>query len=122
MTLISTSLNSLGLVLLTHAVYSAHEHSLLPTTASLPPDITIELLTAVLVLCIGIVLASPDLKPINWSVWGGKLSREEHKAAKNPGEVTERDPYVQLDVRRGFLDIRSTRKEFADWVREGATK
>ncbi|KAF2496360.1 hypothetical protein BU16DRAFT_375334 [Lophium mytilinum] len=122
MTLISTSLNGLGLVLLTHAVYSAHEHSLLPTTAALPLDITIELLAAVLLLCIGIVLASPDLKPIKWSVWGGKLSREEHKAAEKAGDVTERDPYEQLDVRRGFLDIRSKRQDFADWVREGATK
>jgi len=140
MTLLSTTLNSLGLVLLAHAyashnpsvpppsslthssVYSAHEHSLLPTTTALPLDITIELLSAVLLLCIGIVLASPDLKPINWSVWGGKLAREEHKAATSAADVTERDPFSVFDARRGFLDIRGRRTEFADWVRGGATK
>ncbi|OCK85910.1 hypothetical protein K432DRAFT_342160 [Lepidopterella palustris CBS 459.81] len=128
MTLLSTSLNALGLLLLTHAVYSAHEHTTLTPTspsttslsAKLPFDITLELLSSVLLICIGVVLASPDLKPIQWSKWAGKLEREGRKEVRE-GEIQEGNPYLQLEVRKGFLDIREKRKEFADWVRKGAT-
>ncbi|OCK97477.1 uncharacterized protein K441DRAFT_362800 [Cenococcum geophilum 1.58] len=128
MILLSTSINSLGLILLTHAVYSAHEHSSLHSThaslstasasptAQLPLDIILELLVAVLIVCIGVVLAAPALKPIRWSVWAGKVEKDERR---EPGDGNG-NPFRGLEERRGFLDVRGLRKEFADWVRQGA--
>lgn len=117
-----------------HSVYSAYEHSLLPRATSaaptsssllsslnpkidLPLDITIETLFSVLILCVGVVLGSPDLQPIQWRVWAGKLERE--KAARSNEGGLVGNPYKALDERVGFLDIRAKRKEFAEWVREG---
>ncbi|KAF1356810.1 magnesium transporter [Delphinella strobiligena] len=143
MGLISTLLNILGVVLLAHAVYSAHEHSLLtsalPTHAlspsnapksslamlhpkvDLPLDITIETLISVLLLCTGVVLGSPDLKPIQWRVWAGKLERE--KLSQRSDELGPRgNPYKALEERQSFLDIRKARREFADWVKEGGNR
>ena len=124
-----------------HSVYSAHEHSTLATLARNPPvsqthsyiiptidlplDITLETLVAVLLLCIGIVIGSPDLKPIQWRVWAGKLEKD--KASKtetiNGDPLGPRgNPYAALEQRQGFLDIRSQRAEFAEWVKSGSTK
>ncbi|OCL09980.1 hypothetical protein AOQ84DRAFT_8382 [Glonium stellatum] len=124
MPLLPTALNSLGLILLTHAVYSAHEHSSLhsahsissSTAQQLPLDIVLELLASVLIVCIGVVQAAPALKPIRWSEWAGKVERDERRS---PGDGNG-NPFRGLEERRGFLDVRGMRKEFADWVREGA--
>jgi len=76
--------------------YSAHEHSLLTSTASLPLDVAIETLVSVVLLCFGIVLGNrEELKPISWSVWSGLLERE-----KGCGQ------FSYLEERVGFLDIR----------------
>lgn len=124
-----------------YSVYSAHEHSTLATiagslpvapvhsyiipTIDLPLDITLETLTAVLLLCVGIVIGSPELKPIQWRVWAGKLEKD--KSAKtesiNGDPLGPRgNPYAALEQRQGFLDIRSQRNEFADWVKSGSSK
>jgi len=123
------------------SVYSAHEHSTLATlaghpaaapahsyiipTIDLPLDITLETLVAVLLLCVGIVIGSPELKPIQWRVWAGKLEKD--KASKtetiNGDPLGPRgNPYAALEQRQGFLDIRSQRSEFAEWVKSGSSK
>jgi hypothetical protein len=122
-------------------VYSAHEHSTLATLAGrasvspvtsyimpkidLPLDITLETLTAVLLLCVGLVLGSAELKPIEWRVWAGELER--NKTAKtqsiNGDALGPRgNPYAALEQRQGFLDIRAQRSEFANWVKSGSSK
>lgn len=118
----------------THSVYSAHEHALLPNTSTtsstaanptlnLPLDITLETLISVLLLCVGVVTSSPDLKPIQWRVWAGRMEKD--KAAKNAplgadGLGPRGNPYQGLEERPGFLDVRAKRGEFAAWVRDGA--
>lgn len=124
-----------------YSVYSAYEHSTLATlagipavspahsyiipTIDLPLDITLETLVAVLLLCVGIVIGSPELKPIQWRVWAGKLEKD--KASKtetiNGDPLGPRgNPYAALEQRQGFLDIRSQRSEFAEWVKSGSSK
>ena len=118
------------------SVYSAYEHSLLPSSSQLPPstrflpavldpkvnlplDITLETLLSVVLLCVGVVLSSPDLKPIQWNVWAGKLERsQEAREIKEVG-VGGGNPFAVFEDRPGFLDIRRQRKEFAKWVKEG---
>jgi len=68
---------------------------------------------------VGVVLSSPELKPIQWNVWAGRLERsKEARVVKEVG-VGGGNPYAVLEERPGFLDIRGRRKEFAGWVREG---
>ncbi|KAN0067608.1 Membrane magnesium transporter domain containing protein [Elaphomyces granulatus] len=94
----------LGLVLLTHAGYSAHEHSTLysnarsslPSSPALPLDITIETLVAVLLVSSALVLGAEKLKPISWNVWAGEIERE----------GGSRNPYNVLEYRPGFWDVR----------------
>ncbi|KAF2761504.1 hypothetical protein EJ05DRAFT_174202 [Pseudovirgaria hyperparasitica] len=110
MSFVSTILNAVGLIFLTHAVYSAHEHTALSSTSqssasgtpanpasSLPLDIVIELLVAVVVLSIGIVLSSTPLKPIQWNKWAGAIEKNGRKE----------NPYRILEERVGFWDVRS---------------
>jgi hypothetical protein len=123
--------------------YSAHEHSALHSTstaslssitsqslaisafASLPLDISIETVVAVLVVCLGLVLGTPELRPIQWRVWAGKIEKEGEKGFKNGDGELDKDymgnPFRVLESRPGFVDIRKQRKEFAEWVREGGT-
>lgn len=64
-----------------------------------------------------IVLGAEELKPISWSVWArGVESR--NKETKDTGKVGE-EGYLWLENgrRRGFLDIRTFRGEFAEWAR-----
>ncbi|KAI6087876.1 magnesium transporter [Hypoxylon rubiginosum] len=136
MTWISKLTTAFGLLLLADSCYSAYEHSVLQThraaslssltshsgtAASLPIDITIETLVATFVICLGIVLGTSNLRPIQWRVWAGKIEREgEAGFANNSGEV-EKDyvgnPFQLLENRPGFVDIRKQRKEFAEWVK-----
>lgn len=118
------------------SVYSSYEHSLLPSASQPPPqssmlpsvldpainlpiDIVFETIVSVLLLCGGVVLSSPDLKPIKWNVWAGRLERsKEARQIKGFGQGGG-NPYAALEERPGFLDIRAKRKEFAAWVKDG---
>ncbi|RAH87552.1 hypothetical protein BO86DRAFT_444489 [Aspergillus japonicus CBS 114.51] len=120
----SRVLTLFGLVLLAHAGYSAHEHTLLTSSASsarltnplqttttttthLPPDIIIEALVSLIIVSVGLVLGTETLKPISWSEWAGQIERE----------GKGRHPYRRLEERYAFWDVRAKRKEFADWIR-----
>ncbi|KAK2811040.1 hypothetical protein FQN50_002375 [Emmonsiellopsis sp. PD_5] len=98
-----------GLILIAHAGYSAHEHSILYGSAhSIPLDITLETLVAILFVTLGLVLGSEKLRPISWSVWAGEIE-------KNGGAG---NPFRGFEERPGFWDVRGKREEFANWVRE----
>ena len=115
-------------------MYSTHEHTTTSANTPLPLDITIELLGSILMLSVGIVTSSPQLKPIQWAKWGGKIQREgpfgEGKRTAEGEEIlSEGDPFGFLGLdgglsgkgegRKGFWDVRGKRKEYADWVKEG---
>ncbi|CAK1355253.1 hypothetical protein CB0940_01002 [Cercospora beticola] len=129
--------NLAGLVFLSHAVYSSYEHSLLPSSAlptpsssiipsildpkiSIPTDIVLETLFSVLLLCVGVVLGSPDLQPIQWNVWAGRLERSKEARTVTAVGVGGGNPFAALEERPGFLDIRKTRDEFAALKKHGA--
>ncbi|KAL7628154.1 hypothetical protein AAE478_002352 [Parahypoxylon ruwenzoriense] len=137
MTWISKFTTALGLLLLADACYSAYEHSVLQThraaslsslttshsgaTTTLPIDITIETIIATFIVCLGMVLSTSKLRPIQWRVWAGKIEREgEAGFLSSSGEV-EKDyvgnPFQLLESRPGFVDIRKQRKEFAVWAK-----
>jgi hypothetical protein len=121
--------------------YSAYEHSALHSTstsaqastishgasastvASLPLDISIETIVAVFAVCLGLVLNTPELRPIQWRVWAGQIEREGEKGFMGSDGTLDKDymgnPFKTLESRPGFIDIRQQRKEFAEWVREG---
>lgn len=123
----SRAIIGLGLLLLAHACYSAYEHSTLtsqikispptssssipstPPTTSLPLDISLETIISVALICVGLVSSVEELQPIEWRVWAGKVERERKGG-----------PYMGLEERMGFVNIRAKRKEFADWVRDQA--
>ncbi|KAF2202958.1 hypothetical protein GQ43DRAFT_439257 [Delitschia confertaspora ATCC 74209] len=145
MPFLAAVLNTMGLVFLTHAIYSTHEHhsltasspyktstTAIPSFPSIPLDILIELLASTLALLTGIVLSSPALKPIQWSTWSSSLSRSgrksEGKYTKENIEVLgEGDPFQFLGLdsvregegRRGFWDGRGARGEYVGWVKAG---
>ena len=78
------------------------------------------------VAIVGLVLGSPNLRPVQWHVWAGKIEREgEEGFLKSDGEP-EKDyvgnPFRLLETRPGFVDIRKQRKEFAQWVKSGNEK
>jgi hypothetical protein len=126
---------------LIYSCYSAHEHSALHSTstaslssltshgaavsavASLPIDISIETIVAVFTICLGLVLGTPELRPIEWRVWAGKIEREGEKGFSSGDGQVDKDymgnPFRVLESRPGFVDIRKQRREFAEWVREG---
>ncbi|KAF2862782.1 hypothetical protein K470DRAFT_212195 [Piedraia hortae CBS 480.64] len=131
MELVAAVINLVGVILLSHAVYSAYEFSLLPNTPSppvikaipalldpkinLPLDIVLETIVSVLLLCLGVVLSSPKLEPIQWRVWAGMLERS--KAARKMQDVgVGGNPYVSLDIRPGYRDIRAQRQEYQAWA------
>lgn len=119
-----------------NSCYSAQEHSALqslratsaalsstPASTSLPIDISIETIVGLFVTVLGLVAGTPNLRPIQWRVWAGKVEREgEQGFLRSNGEV-EKDfvgnPFRVLETRPGFVDIRTQRKEFAEWVRAG---
>ncbi|KAF1817120.1 hypothetical protein P152DRAFT_453720 [Eremomyces bilateralis CBS 781.70] len=136
MTLTSTTLNAAGLLLLSHSVYSAWEHSSTTpphpasspfatstSTLTLPLDITLELLLSLFLLCTGIILHSAPLRPIRWRAWAEQIEKDQsrpegRKAIRAPKGEMVAHPFRFLEERRGFLDIRAKRMEFADWVRQ----
>ncbi|KAI2791207.1 hypothetical protein POX_c04063 [Penicillium oxalicum] len=113
MSFLSRLVTFFGMVLLIHAGYSAHEHTVLfsntrlTSSTALPRDIVAEVFVAVVIVSIGLVLGAEKLKPISWRDWAGEIEKE--------GGV--RNPYLGLEQRHGFWDIRAKRREFAEWVR-----
>ncbi|CEJ90208.1 hypothetical protein VHEMI06006 [[Torrubiella] hemipterigena] len=128
---LSRGVTIVGLVLLTHACYSAQEHAALSSTmakhalsqqsshTSLPIDISIETIFATLVTCLGLVLSARPLRPIQWNVWAGKLEREGEKGFLDGSGSVDKDyrgsPFANLETRPGFVDIRAQRKQFINW-------
>ena len=121
MAILPRLLTTLGVVLLAHALvfplpnlqshrtnrshasaYSTHEHSALSAKLSsssstdLPPDIILETLISVLLVCVGLVTGADPLQPIAWREWAGQMERE----GKREGI------YAVVEERRGFVDIR----------------
>ncbi|OAL50546.1 hypothetical protein IQ07DRAFT_429507 [Pyrenochaeta sp. DS3sAY3a] len=137
MAVLGNALNALGALLLTHAVYSTHEHTATAASTPLPLDITLELLVSILLLSLGIVLSFAPLKPIQHAQWAGQISREGRRGEgqyTREGEeiLTEGDPYEFLGLnsgiggkgegRKGFWDVKGKRKEYEEWVRSGDKK
>ncbi|KAI9752474.1 MAG: hypothetical protein M1815_000494 [Lichina confinis] len=98
------------------------------SNASLPADIVVETLVSVLIICIGLVLGSPALRPISWRVWAGSLENKTRKNGQRADGVDDAagkapmfNPFATLDSRVGFWDIRAKRKEFDDWARQSGT-
>ncbi|EEQ85145.2 uncharacterized protein BDCG_08414 [Blastomyces dermatitidis ER-3] len=90
-------LTALGLILIVHAGYSAHEHSILYGSAhSVPLDIILETLVAIIFVTLGLVLGSEKLRPISWSVWAGEIEKE----------GGARNPFRGFEDRIGFWDVR----------------
>ena len=85
--------------------YSAYEHSSLishlkpsastSTSSALPLDITLETIVSTALICLGLVMGTEELQPIEWRVWAGKVERERKGG-----------PYGGLEERMGFVDIR----------------
>lgn len=88
-------------------------------------------------LSAGIVASSPQLKPIQWAKWGGKIAREgqvsEGRWTREGEEIlSEGDGFAFLGLdngiggdgegRKGFWDVRGKRREYAEWVKAGARK
>lgn len=115
--------------------YSAQEHSALqsfraasplstfavPATTSLPVDITIETGVATVIIVLGLVLGAPNLRPIQWRVWAGKIEREGEAGFLNGSGEVEKDymgnPFRILESRPGFVDIRKQKRDFANWAK-----
>ncbi|KAF2963891.1 hypothetical protein GQX73_g9690 [Xylaria multiplex] len=139
MTWISKSTTAFGLILLTHACYSAHEHSALQShraaslssltsiqssaASSLPVDITIETIVATFIICLGLVSGTSQLRPIQWRVWAGKIEQEGEAGFKNSSGEVDKDyvgnPFRLLESRPGLQgddDILS--EESADAMNE----
>ena len=78
--------------------YSAHEHTVLfsNTRLALPQDIIVETLVAVVIVSVGLVLGAEKLKPISWRDWAGEIERD----------GGARNPYLGLEERYGFWDVR----------------
>lgn len=109
------------------SIYSAYEHSLLPSRSSapaasssaatrppLPIDITIETLLGTFILLATTVFGASPLRPIQWAEWAGKIEREGWDPSAISGkEVGARggrggkgNPFRGLEERRGFWDVR----------------
>lgn len=64
-----------------------------------------------LIVCIGLVLGSPALRPISWRVWAGSLERKGGAAGLSDGDAGAKaaarvNPFAALENRVGFWDIR----------------
>lgn len=113
--------------------YSAQEHAALSaalakhalshqqTSNSLPIDISIEAIVATLIVCLGLVSGSQTLRPIQWNIWAGKIEREGDAGFLDGSGEVDKDfrgnPFVFLQSRPGFVDIRKQRRKFTDWVK-----
>ncbi|PHH84494.1 hypothetical protein CDD83_1852 [Cordyceps sp. RAO-2017] len=138
MTWTSRSISLIGLSILVHAWYSAKEHAALSSTfmkheisshgqhhsgPSLPTDICVETVLSTLIVCLGLVLGSQQLRPIQWHVWAGKIERDGDAGfSDGSGDVDKEyhgSPFGILDSRPGFVDIRKQRRDFVSWAKSG---
>jgi hypothetical protein len=76
----------------------------------LPPDIVIETLLSTGLLLVGIVLGSPQLRPIEWAAWAGETEKDTRrpkgkKLFEGDGGA-EGGGVAWLEDRKGFWDIR----------------
>ena len=58
-------------------------------------------------VCVGLVLGSPALRPVSWRVWAGAIEREgevDASGARKHGTVV--NPFGTLEDRVGFWDVR----------------
>ncbi|KHJ34034.1 putative transmembrane protein 32 protein [Erysiphe necator] len=137
MTYTSKFLIGLGLLFLAHSCYSAHEYSMLHSVGvapiiqisnqgavasalpSLPADISVETIVAIIVTCLGLVLSTSSLEPIEWRVWASKIEREGEKRIFDHNFLVKKgysgNPIKALESRPGFVDIRQQRREFLEW-------
>lgn len=119
--LVRDHLESSSLYTTDRRVYSAYEYSSLQTSTlspnhsfSLPTDIVVEVLTSLVVLCLGIVLSAPALRPVQWSKWAKQVEMEHGRRRKGIEAKRVEDQvgagmglvFKSLDERMGFLDIR----------------
>lgn len=87
-------------------------------------DILLEAITATLVICFGLALSAPPLRPIRWRVWAGRLEREGVKGLTGESDGGSKtglvgNPFRMLETRPGFVDIRRQREDFSQWVKGG---
>ena len=71
-------------------------------TVSLPTDIILETLLSVLILCYGLVLGSPALRPVSWHVWAGEVERKEKspRQGEDAGpDLAGVNPFASLESR-----------------------
>ncbi|KAL2111146.1 hypothetical protein VUR80DRAFT_245 [Thermomyces stellatus] len=144
MSWISRATVGFGLMLLAHACYSVQEHSsrvsrVISSTApsathgtasdaqSLPIDVVTEAAAATFIVCLGLVLGAPVLRPIRWRVWAGIIEREGPAgfASGNNEDSTNGafvgNPFRMLETRPGFVDIRRQRSDFSQWAKSSKT-
>lgn len=77
-----------------------------------------------MITCVGLVLNTKPLRPIQWREWAGKIEREGKEGFTDSSGEVEKDyvgnPFRVLETRPGFVDIRKQRREFAEWVRSSS--
>jgi hypothetical protein len=125
-----TSLRDLQDVTNPSSCYSAQEHITLSSnlahvaenaSSSLPIDITIETVVSTLTVILGLILSSPQPRPIQWRTWAGKIEREGSEGFRSSSGEVEKDfrgnPFLALESRQSFVDIRKQRREFAEWAK-----
>lgn len=69
-----------------------------PTSSDLPLDIALETIISTAIICLGLVLGTEELQPIEWRVWARKVEKERKGG-----------PYAGLEERIGFVDIKVRR-------------
>ncbi|KAL6800483.1 magnesium transporter [Trichoderma sp. SZMC 28012] len=126
---LSRPLTVIGLVILAHGCYSAHEHTVLsstsvqhptsPSATSLPLDIYIETIAATLLICLGLVLGSGTPEPIQWHTWAGKIEREGDSTSGDADKELRSNPFNALEARSGFINISKLRNDFVKYQQLG---
>ncbi|KAL7945755.1 magnesium transporter [Trichoderma barbatum] len=129
MAFLSRPLTLVGLVILAHGCYSAHEHTVLSSTsvqhptssaASLPLDIYIETIAATFLICLGLVLGSGAPEPIQWRTWAGKIERESDGGSLGDADKETRgNPFNTLEARSGFINIHKLHSDFVKYQQLG---
>ena len=74
-----------------------------------------------MIICLGLVLGSQTLRPIEWNTWAGKIEREGDAGFLDGSGVTDKNfrgnPFIFLESRPGFVDIRKQRQQFTNWAK-----
>lgn len=91
-----------------------HDATTTTPNPSIPIDIILETLLSIAVLCVGIVLGQPELRPIEWRVWAGEAEKDERRvkgkrtfeAGEGGGVVGNPFRFLEKGERRGFWDGR----------------